>query len=152
MNDEISRKRKSSSSILISWLTSCNDNLVVDMTLTSHKTQVHCSGNMRWWACSSLDPLPCMQRQAANFGSELFYYWPLLRNNNMAIKLRRFTWSYGGRNGRPQGPKRAFSSSWKLGPRTKVSSKVRSLFRLSDLVITTIVYLPLILTLHKSHV
>jgi len=22
------------------------------MTLTLHKGQVHCSGNMRWWACS----------------------------------------------------------------------------------------------------
>jgi len=29
--------------------------------------------------------------------SELFYYWPLLRNNNMATNFRRCTSSYGGR-------------------------------------------------------
>jgi len=26
------------------------------------------------------------RRQVAKLGSELFYYWPLLRNNNMATK------------------------------------------------------------------
>jgi len=38
-----------------------------------------------------------LQRQVAKRGSELFYYWPLLRNNNMATDLRRCTSSYGGR-------------------------------------------------------
>jgi len=31
-----------------------------------------------------LNQLFCLQRQVAKLGSELFYYWPLLRNNNMA--------------------------------------------------------------------
>jgi len=30
-------------------------------------------------------------------GNKLFYYWPLLRNNNMATNLRRCTISHGGR-------------------------------------------------------
>jgi len=29
-------------------------------------------------------PLICLQRQVAKHGKELFYYWTLLRNNNMA--------------------------------------------------------------------
>jgi len=101
------------------------------MTLTLHKSQVHCSGNMRWWACSSLDQLFCLQRQAAKLGSELFCYWPLLRNNNMATNFRRCTWNYGGRHVRPQGrAKWAFVPPWKLGLRTKISSKVSSLIRI----------------------
>jgi len=49
---------------------------------TLHKSHVHCSGNMQLWACNSLNPLLCLQRQVAKLGSELLYYWPLLRNNN----------------------------------------------------------------------
>jgi len=30
-----------------------------------------------------------MQWQVAKLGSELFYYWPLLRNNKMATNFRR---------------------------------------------------------------
>jgi len=40
-------KREISSSILISWVNSCNDSLFPDMTLTLHKSQVHCFGNMQ---------------------------------------------------------------------------------------------------------
>ena len=65
------------------------------MTLTVHKSQVHCSGIMQRWACSSLNPLLCLQRQVAKLVSTLFYYWPLLRNNNMATNLQRFTSSWG---------------------------------------------------------
>ena len=94
---KISGKREISYLILISWVNSCNDSLFADMTLTLHNSQVHCFSNMQLWACSSLNPLHCLQRQAAKLGSELFYYWPLLRNNNMATNLRRYTWSYDNR-------------------------------------------------------
>jgi len=61
------------------------------MTLTVHKSHVHCSDIMQWWACSWLNPLLCLQRQIAKLVSALFYYWRLLRNNNMATNLQRFT-------------------------------------------------------------
>jgi len=32
--------------IVIIWVNSCNDTLCADMTLTLHKSQVHCFGNM----------------------------------------------------------------------------------------------------------
>jgi len=66
--------------ILISWV-NCHDSLFADMTLTLHKSQVRCFGNMQLRACNSLNPLLCLQRQVAKLGRELFYYWPLLRNN-----------------------------------------------------------------------
>ena len=71
--------------------------LFADMTITLHTSQVHCSGVMQWWAYSSLNLLLCLQRQVAKVANELFYYWPLLRNNNMATIFRRCTSSYGGR-------------------------------------------------------
>jgi len=40
-------KREISSLILISWVNSCNGNLFADMTLTLHKSQLHCFGNMQ---------------------------------------------------------------------------------------------------------
>jgi len=43
----MSRKREIISLILISWVNSCNGTLFADMTLTLHKTQVPCSGNMQ---------------------------------------------------------------------------------------------------------
>jgi len=112
---KISRKRKISSFILISWVNSCNDSLSADITLTLHKSQVHCSGNMQWLACSSLNSLLCLQTQVAKLGSELFYFWPLLRNNNMATNLRRCTWSYGDRHGHPQGGKTGICPSLEIG-------------------------------------
>jgi len=47
--------------------------------------------------CYLLNPVLCLQRQVEKLGGELFYYWPLLRNNNMATNLRRCTSSHGGR-------------------------------------------------------
>jgi len=44
---KVSGKREISSLILISWVNSCNDSLFADMTLTLHKSQVHCVGNMQ---------------------------------------------------------------------------------------------------------
>jgi len=44
---KISGKREISNLILlISWVNSCNDSLFVNMTLTLHKSQVHCFGNL----------------------------------------------------------------------------------------------------------
>ena len=43
-------------------------------------------------------PLICLQRQIAKLGKELFYYWTLLRNNNMSTTiLQRLTSSCGSR-------------------------------------------------------
>jgi len=68
------------------------------MTLTLPMSrQVHYSGSMQWWACSSLNPLLCLQRQVAKLGSELFYSWPLLRDNNMVTNTRRCNSNYGSR-------------------------------------------------------
>jgi len=44
-----------------------------------------------------LNPLLWLQRQVAKLASELFYYWPSLRNNNMATNLRRCTSSQSSR-------------------------------------------------------
>jgi len=43
---QISRKRKISILILISWVNSCNNTLFADMTLTLQKSHVHCSGSL----------------------------------------------------------------------------------------------------------
>jgi len=68
------------------------------MSLTLHKSrQVQCSGNMQWWACSSLNLLLCLQRQVTKLGSELFYSRPLLRNNELAPNPRRCPSNYGNR-------------------------------------------------------
>jgi len=88
-------KREISSLILISWVNSCNGSLFADMTLTLHKSQLHCFGNMQLWACSSLHPLLCLQRQVAKLASELFYYWSLLLNNTMVTNVRTCTSSHG---------------------------------------------------------
>jgi len=49
-----------SSSISIKWFISCNNSLFSGTTLTLQKSQVHFSGVMQCWACSSLmsAPLP----------------------------------------------------------------------------------------------
>jgi len=49
-----SRKHEVSSSVPINWLHFCNATVFSGMTLTLHNSQVHCSGVMQWWACSSL--------------------------------------------------------------------------------------------------
>jgi len=43
-----------SSLIPINWFISCNNSLFAGTTLTLRKSQVHCSGVMQRWACSSL--------------------------------------------------------------------------------------------------
>ena len=42
-------------------------------------------------------PLLCLQRLVAEVASRLFYCWSLLRNNNMATNLQKFTSYYGSR-------------------------------------------------------
>ena len=42
-------------------------------------------------------PLLCLQRRVAKVASGLFCCWSLLRNNNMATNLQRFTSYYGSR-------------------------------------------------------
>jgi len=44
---KISVNREISSFILISWVNSYSDSLFADMTLTLHKSQVHCFGKMQ---------------------------------------------------------------------------------------------------------
>ena len=70
---KIARKSELSSSIPVKWCNSCNCSLFAGMTLTLHKRQVHCSGAMQWWTCSSLMYAFCLQRQVAKFASVLFY-------------------------------------------------------------------------------
>jgi len=84
-------------SIPIDWYFSCNDSFFADMKLTLHKSQVHSSSVMQWWACSSLCPLVCLQRWSAEVTSGLFYCCSLLRNSNMATNLQKFTLYYGSR-------------------------------------------------------
>ena len=83
--------------IPINWFDSCNDSFFSCMKLTLHKSQVHSCSVMQWWACSSLCPLLCLQRWVAKVASLLLYCWSLLRNNNMATSLQRFTLYYGSR-------------------------------------------------------
>jgi len=91
---KFSRKAAVSSSIPINWFNSCNVSLCTSMTLTLHASQVHCFGVMHWWACRSLLSAH-MQRQVVKLSSGLFYCRSLLRNNNMATSLQRFTSSSG---------------------------------------------------------
>jgi len=69
----------------------------VGMKLTLHKSRVHSYSVMQWWACSSLMPIPCLQRRVAKVASGLFYCWSLLRNNTVATHLQRFTLNYVSR-------------------------------------------------------
>ena len=93
---EVSRKPEVSSLIVINWSNSCKCSLITGMTLTLHKNQVHCSGIMRWWAYSSQNLPLCLQKQIAKLVSALFYFLPLLRDNNMATNLQRLTSRCGG--------------------------------------------------------
>jgi len=67
------------------------------VTRTLHKSQLHCSGVMQWWACSSLMPtLASADSNVTKRASALFCYCSLLRNHNMATifskKLSFFCW------------------------------------------------------------
>jgi len=54
---------------------------------------VSCSDELAVHSCLLL----CLQRRVAKDASGLFYCWSLLRNNNMATNLQRFTLYSGGR-------------------------------------------------------
>ena len=54
---------------------------------------VTCSDELAVHSC----PLLCLQRWIAKVTSGLFYCWSLLRNNNMATTLQRFTLYYGSK-------------------------------------------------------
>ena len=58
--------------LIIIWVRSSIGRLFTDMTLTLHKSQVHCFGNVQLWACSlAVHSCPlCPQRQVAKLGSE----------------------------------------------------------------------------------
>jgi len=68
-------KKNEDNSLVSNWFNSCNDSLFAGMTLSLHKSQVHCPDVMQWWACSSLMsfPLPRLQKQVAKLASGLFY-------------------------------------------------------------------------------
>jgi len=67
------------------------------MKLTLHKSQVHSYSIMQWWACSSFMSPPLPAEAGCKVTSGLFYCWSLLRNNNMATNLQRFTLYCGSR-------------------------------------------------------
>jgi len=65
------------------------------MKLTLHKSQVHCSSMMQWWACSSLrSTQTSANSNVTKLASTLFYCCSMLGNNNMATNLQRFTSRY----------------------------------------------------------
>ena len=80
------------------WFNSCYDSLFASITLTLHKRQVHCSGVMQWWVCSSLMRPLLPAKAGMKVENGLFYCWCLLRNNNMATNLQRLTSCYGSRS------------------------------------------------------
>jgi len=51
---KISRKSEVRNLIPINWFNSWIGSLFADITLTLHKSQVHYSGFMQWWICSSI--------------------------------------------------------------------------------------------------
>jgi len=75
---------------------SCNNTLFTSMALTLHKSQLHCSGMMQWWACCSFmsTPSPADLRCETCDVSALFYCFSKLRNNNMATNLQNLISSY----------------------------------------------------------
>jgi len=57
-NQKIVRKSEVSISIPINRFNSCNDTLFTGMAITLHKSQLHYSGVVQWWAYSSLMSTP----------------------------------------------------------------------------------------------
>jgi len=94
---KIFRKSEVRSLIPNDWFNSCIGSSFVCMTLTPHKSQVHYSGLMQLCVCSSIMSILFLQRQVAKLASVLFHRWSLLRNNNMATNLQRFTSNNGRR-------------------------------------------------------
>jgi len=83
--------------IPITWIDSCNDSFLP--VWNSHCTRVRftvvvsCSDELAVHSC----PLLCLQRWVAKVASRLFCCWSLLRYNNMATNLQRFTLHHGSR-------------------------------------------------------
>ena len=82
------------STVNSNWFNSCNDSLFAGMTLALHKSQLHCSGVMQWWAAVHACRLICLLRQVAKLARRSFGCSSLLRNNYMATNLQMFTSSY----------------------------------------------------------
>jgi len=64
-----------------------------DRTSARFTVLVPCIDELTVHSCFLL----CLQRQVAKATNGLFYCWSLLRNNNMATNLQRFTSCYGSR-------------------------------------------------------
>jgi len=83
--------------IPIKLFDSCNDSFLrvwnTHCTRVRFTVVVSCSDELAVHSC----PLLCLQRRIAKVVSGLFYCWYLLRNNNMATNLQRFTLYYGSR-------------------------------------------------------
>ena len=83
--------------IPINWFDSCNDSFLT--VWNSHCTGVRLTvlGYAVIWVYNSIIPAPLPAEAVANVASGLFYCWSLLRNNNMATNLQKFTLYYGSR-------------------------------------------------------
>jgi len=83
--------------IPINWFDSYNDSFFcryeTHCTRARFTFTVSCSDELAVHSC----PFFCLQRRVAKVARGLFYCWSLLRNNNMATNLQRFTSYYGGR-------------------------------------------------------
>jgi len=90
-NQKFFENLKSAFWFILTWFNSCNNTLFTRMTLTLHKSQLHCSCVMQRWACSSL---MSTFSSADSRCETLFYCCSLLRNNIMATNLQRFTSCY----------------------------------------------------------
>jgi len=66
------------------------------MTLTLHKNHVHSAGIMHGDFAFHSRSLLFLKRRLRKLRG-LFYSWSLLRNNNTATNLQKFTSSYGSR-------------------------------------------------------
>jgi len=83
---------------------------VVLLVWNSHCTRVRftvilsCSDEFAVHSC----PLLCLKRCVVKVASGLFYFWSLLRNDNMATNLQRFTLYYGSRRFDPLSISRRF--------------------------------------------
>ena len=74
----------------LNWFNSCIDSLFAGMTPTVNKNQVHCPGVVQWWVCISLmsAALPVCRSKLRNLRADCSTVGLLLRNKNMATKLR----------------------------------------------------------------
>ena len=83
--------------IPINWFDSCNDSFLPvwnsHCTRVGFTVMVSYSDQLAVHSC----PLFCLQRRVAKVASGFFYCWSLLRDNNMATNLQRFTVYYGSR-------------------------------------------------------